>query len=65
MTRALVTGGGGFLGSAIARMLVNKGWKVDVLGRSAYPELESLDINCYQIDLLGQIDCKPEYNPLI
>ena len=51
MTRALVTGGGGFLGSAIARMLVNKGWKVDVLGRSAYPELESLDINCYQIDL--------------
>ncbi len=51
MTRALVTGGGGFLGSSIVRLLLEKGWKVDVLGRSAYPELEALNVKCYQIDL--------------
>ncbi len=51
MTRALITGGGGFLGSSIARLLLKKGWQVYVLGRSAYPDLEELNIHCYRIDL--------------
>lgn len=40
--KALVTGGGGFLGSAIARMLLERGDEVVVLGRNHYPELEAL-----------------------
>tara|TARA_Y100000589_G_C27186113_1_gene642741 strand:+ start:1682 stop:2692 length:1011 start_codon:yes stop_codon:yes gene_type:complete len=51
LTRALITGGGGFLGSSIARLLLQEGWQVSVVGRSAYPNLEKLDINCYRIDL--------------
>lgn len=49
--RALVTGGGGFLGSAIARMLHDRGDAVTVLGRSRYPRLESAGINTIQGDL--------------
>ena len=37
--RALVTGGGGFLGSAIVRMLLARGDSVVVLARGEYPEL--------------------------
>jgi nucleoside-diphosphate-sugar epimerase len=40
--KVLVTGGGGFLGSAIVRALVARGDRVRILARSHYPELESL-----------------------
>jgi len=36
---ALVTGGGGFLGSAIVRMLHERGDEVSVLGRGTYPHI--------------------------
>ncbi len=49
--RALVTGGGGFLGSAIARMLVERGDEVTVLGRNRYPELEALGCSGIVADL--------------
>lgn len=43
--RILVTGGGGFLGSALAKRLLDRGDAVAVLGRSDYPHLgEGIEI---------------------
>ena len=49
--KALVTGGGGFLGSAIAGMLHQRGDQVTVFGRRRYPHLERRGIECVQGDL--------------
>ncbi len=49
--RALVTGGGGFLGSRIAGMLHARGDEVVALGRHAYPHLEDAGISTVQADL--------------
>lgn len=49
--KALVTGGGGFLGSAICRKLRDAGHDVTALGRRPYPELEAAHIRCTQADL--------------
>jgi nucleoside-diphosphate-sugar epimerase len=42
--RALVTGGGGFLGGALVRQLVNRGWTVRTLQRGSYEGLEALGV---------------------
>jgi len=47
----LVTGGGGFLGSAIVRRLVARGDRVTSLSRSVHPELERLGVRQVQADL--------------
>lgn len=47
----LVTGGGGFLGQAIVRKLLERGDTVSVLNRSAYPELEALGVCCHRGDI--------------
>ncbi len=44
--KALVTGGGGFLGGAIVRLLLSKGAAVRVLARGDYPELKALGVEC-------------------
>jgi 2-alkyl-3-oxoalkanoate reductase len=49
--RALVTGGGGFLGSAIARKLVARGDAVRSLARGDYPGLRSLGIETIRGDV--------------
>lgn len=49
--RALVTGGGGFLGGAIARKLRERGDEVRVFGRGSYPELEAIGIDTMRGDL--------------
>ena len=49
--KALVTGGGGFLGSAIVRRLRDRGDQVTALGRRRYPALEALGIETIQADL--------------
>ncbi|HVJ80995.1 MAG TPA: NAD-dependent epimerase/dehydratase family protein, partial [Planctomycetia bacterium] len=49
--KALITGGGGFLGGAIARMLVARGDLVRSLARGEYPELAQLGVDCRRGDL--------------
>ncbi|NRA37988.1 MAG: NAD-dependent epimerase/dehydratase family protein, partial [Planctomycetes bacterium] len=49
--KCLITGGGGFLGSAIAKRLVERGFTVTCLQRSACPELEDLGIHCVQASI--------------
>ncbi len=50
--KALVIGGGGFVGSAIVRQLVDRGNEVAVLGRHHYPEIEKLGLRQFQVDIL-------------
>ncbi|MBT4363613.1 MAG: NAD-dependent epimerase/dehydratase family protein [Desulfobacterales bacterium] len=47
----LVTGGGGFLGSAIVKMLHERGDQVTSFSRGFYPELESMGVKQVQGDL--------------
>ena len=49
--RALVTGGGGFLGSAIVRMLRERGDSVVVLARGEYPELVASGVEVLRGDI--------------
>ena len=49
--RALVTGGGGFLGGAIVRQLVERGDEVRSFSRSSYPALERLGVEQHRGDL--------------
>ncbi|MBI3552656.1 MAG: NAD-dependent epimerase/dehydratase family protein [Elusimicrobia bacterium] len=50
--RALVTGGGGFLGAALLRRLVEGGAELArSLSRGSYPELEKLGVDCVRGDV--------------
>lgn len=50
--KALVTGGGGFLGSAIVRRLQAEGWEVAIYGRSPRPNLTAAGLEVWR----GEID---------
>ncbi|MDX6769371.1 MAG: NAD-dependent epimerase/dehydratase family protein [Elusimicrobiota bacterium] len=50
--RALVTGGGGFLGGALARKLRERGDAVVVFGRGSYPDLEAVGIDALRGDVM-------------
>lgn len=58
---ALVTGGGGFLGKAIVKRLVEKGLNVTSFSRVFYPELEMMGVRQIQGDLS---DKKAVFNAL-
>ncbi len=49
--KALVTGGGGFLGGAIVRQLVARGDTVATLSRGHYPTLTTLGVTQFQGDI--------------
>lgn len=49
--RALVTGGGGFLGKNIVRQLRERGVQVRAFSRDAYPDLENLGAESVQGDI--------------
>jgi nucleoside-diphosphate-sugar epimerase len=50
--KSLIIGGGGFVGSAIARQLLAKGKEVAVLGRHHYPEFDTAKVRQFQCDIL-------------
>ena len=52
--RALVTGGGGFLGQYIVRQLLKEGYKVRIFCRGNYPELTKLGVEIVQGDIRNQ-----------
>ena len=54
MKNIVVTGGGGFIGSAIVRRLLDGGDRITIIGRSTYPELENLGVVCLQGDISDQ-----------
>lgn len=51
MTRALVTGGGGFLGRAIVAQLRRRGDEVTIFARGRYPEVEALGAKAIRGDI--------------
>jgi 2-alkyl-3-oxoalkanoate reductase len=51
---ALVTGGNGFVGRYVVEQLLARGARVRVVGRSAYPELAALGVECFAVDLGAQ-----------
>ena len=51
MKKALVTGGGGFVGSAIVKALLARGIACYVVGRNHYPEIEKLGAICFHGDI--------------
>jgi nucleoside-diphosphate-sugar epimerase len=51
MRKALVTGGGGFLGSAIVSRLCDQGWQVVTINRSHYAKLDQLGVEQRQGDI--------------
>jgi 2-alkyl-3-oxoalkanoate reductase len=54
--KALVTGGGGFLGRAIVMRLLARGDSVTILGRRPHPDLASLGVNVLQGDVAVAAD---------
>jgi nucleoside-diphosphate-sugar epimerase len=53
--RALVTGGGGFVGKAIVTRLIKLGIETVVLGRNRYPEIETLGGTCVVGDVSDSV----------
>ena len=51
MNRALVTGGGGFVGSNIVKQLLARNVETVVVGRNIYPDLEKLGATCLSGDI--------------
>ena len=50
--KALVTGGGGFVGKAIVEKLLSRGVEPIVIGRNRYPDLEERGVRCWQGDIV-------------
>jgi len=49
--KVLVTGGSGYLGSAVVKALVERGYQVSCLQRGKYPHLNQLGIDIHQGDI--------------
>ena len=53
--RALVTGGGGFLGGALVGRLLDRGWDVRSLARGDYPELRARGVEVVRGDITDPV----------
>lgn len=53
--RALVTGGGGFLGGAIVARLLDRGWEVRSFARGSYAELEARGVEVLRGDITDPV----------
>ncbi|MGM9991655.1 MAG: NAD-dependent epimerase/dehydratase family protein [Candidatus Bruticola sp.] len=53
MVKVLVVGGGGFLGKALVRKLIERGDKVRSLSRGAYPDIEALGAEVVRGDIVS------------
>jgi len=51
MRKIVVTGGGGFVGQAIVKMALGRGWDCTVIGRNRYPVIEALGARCLAGDI--------------
>lgn len=51
MKKAIVTGGGGFVGKAIVRRLIERGIDTAVVGRHRYPDVENMRAHCFVGDI--------------
>lgn len=51
----LITGGGGFLGSTIARQLLSEGHELSIIARNDYPELKALGVTTHQVDITDKM----------
>ncbi len=49
--KAVVTGGGGFLGQAVVEQLLDRGWSVTVVGRGTYPQVEARGACTLRLDV--------------
>lgn len=56
--RALVTGGGGFVGKAVVKALLKRGDEVVAFQRGSYPELEEVGARCVRGDLCDKESVK-------
>jgi nucleoside-diphosphate-sugar epimerase len=54
----LVTGYGGFLGKAICLKLLGQGYQVRGIARGAYPELQSIGVECVQGSVADAAACQ-------
>lgn len=57
--KALVTGGGGYIGRHVVKRLLDRGDEVTVLGRRAYPEVEAWGAKGVQADIATDTDLAP------
>ena len=51
MKNVLVTGGGGFVGTAIVKLLLEKGCSVSVAGRNLYSHITDFGVKCFVGDI--------------
>ncbi|MBU0728514.1 MAG: NAD-dependent epimerase/dehydratase family protein [Proteobacteria bacterium] len=51
MKKAIVTGGGGFVGFAVVKQLVQRGIEPVVIGRNPYPEVNKMGVRTLQGDI--------------
>lgn len=51
MQKVIVTGGGGFVGKAIVRKLIEKGIDTAVVARNSYPDIEKMGGRVFQCDI--------------
>ncbi len=49
--KAFITGGGGFLGKAIIKQLIEKGYEISSYSRSSYLELDEMGVKHFQGDM--------------